>query len=131
MACNGKSHALLTKYFGVRLPHGLCFPYWQVCVSLLFGKKVIRFIQTLVHHQFNWEPSVFILPYFFDSRVFNYSWVWNKLWWRRRGKGRDWNFDISSKQGGGLVKIEIQEFLMKCWKNGESNKWWIIFRTRK
>ena len=50
MACNGESHALLTKYFGVRLPYGPCFPYWQVCASVLFGKKVIRFIQTLVHH---------------------------------------------------------------------------------
>ena len=50
MGCNGESHVTLTKYFGVRLSHRQHFIYWQVFASTLFGKKPIRFLQTLVHH---------------------------------------------------------------------------------
>ena len=47
MACNGESHATLTENFGLKLPHGQCFLYWQACASTLFSKRLI--IQTLVH----------------------------------------------------------------------------------
>ena len=51
-------------------------------------------------------------------------------WWGR-GRGRAGDFDISNKQGEGLGKVEIEVFLTKWEKNGETNKWWmLIWHTR-
>ena len=52
----------------------------------------------------------------------------NKWWGRGRGRGGGWDFDIFNKQGGGLVKVEIEVFLTKWGTNAESNKWWIFIK---
>ena len=38
------------------------------------------------------------------------------------GRVRAGSFDISNKQGEWLGKVEIEVFLTKCGKNGETNK---------